>query len=109
MSDIYRHTDYRTFLKEWFEEAKKAHGYMSYRYLGRKLGLDPGYLVKIFQGNRHFSEQQVPVFLKVLRLDPQEAAHFQEMVRSTKARSRSMESIRVESMLVPQELEAELV
>lgn len=80
---------------------------MSYRYLGRKLGLDPGYLVKIFQGNRHFSEQQIPVFLRVLRLDPQEASHFQELVRATKARVRAIEAIRGEALL-EEELEVQL-
>lgn len=87
MADIHRHTDYRTFLKEWFEEAKEEHSYMSYRYLGRRLHLDPGYLVKIFQGTRHFSPEQLPGFVKVLKLDPAEATHFESLFHTTKARA----------------------
>jgi uncharacterized protein (TIGR02147 family) len=84
--DIFQHTDYRIFLREWFEEAKKTQSFLSYRYLGQKVGVDPGYLVKVFQGARHLSEDCIPAVQKAVGLDSRQAAYFYELVLFTKAR-----------------------
>ncbi|HNY31292.1 MAG TPA: TIGR02147 family protein [Fibrobacteria bacterium] len=86
MPDIFQHTDYRTFLREWFEESKKTQSFLSYRYLGQKVGVDPGYLVKVFQGARHLSEDSIPAIQKVVGMDSRQAAYFYELVLFTKAR-----------------------
>lgn len=86
MPDIYLYTDYRAYLSAWFEESKRMHPYMSYRYLGSKIPADPGYLVRILGGQRHISEAMIPGFIKALRLTDREAQYFQALVPFTKAR-----------------------
>ncbi|HNC98867.1 MAG TPA: TIGR02147 family protein, partial [Myxococcota bacterium] len=86
MPDIYQYTDYRVFLREWFEDSKKSHAFLSYRYLGQKIGVDPGYLVKVFQGARHLAEDCVPSIQKVVGLDARQATYFYELFLFTKAR-----------------------
>lgn len=86
MPDIFLYTDYRLFLSDWFEESKRQHSYMSYRYLGSKIPTDPGYLVRILSGQRHISEAMIPGFIKALHLSDQEAQYFQALVPFTKAR-----------------------
>lgn len=86
MPDIYRYTDYRAYLSDWFEENKKLHAYMSYRYLGGKIPTDPGNLVRILSGRRHISDAMLPGLIKALRLMDREAEYFQAMVPFSKAR-----------------------
>lgn len=86
MPDIYRYTDYRAYLRDWFEENKRAHAYMSYRYLGGKIPTDPGNLVRIMNGHRHLSDTMIPGLIRALRITDREAEYFQAMVPFTKAR-----------------------
>ncbi len=84
--DIYRYTDYRVYLSDWFEENKRLHSYMSYRYLGGKIPTDPGNLVRILDGRRHISEAMIPGLIKALHLTDRESEYFQALVPFTKAR-----------------------
>jgi len=84
--DIFLYTDYRSYLSDWFDESKKQHSFMSYRYLGSKIPTDPGYLVRILSGQRHISEALIPGFIQALRLSDREAQYFQALVPFTKAR-----------------------
>ena len=83
---IYEHTDYRSFLREWFEEEKKHKGFMSYRYLSRRVGIDPGFLVHIFQGTKHLSEAAIPRLAQELKFDAAQAEYFLELVLFNRAR-----------------------
>jgi len=87
MPDIYEYTDYRSFLKAWFDEAKQQNDYLSYRYLARKTGVDAGYWVRIFQGNKHLAEQYLENVCKVLQLDRKQQRFFEELYLFTKAKA----------------------
>lgn len=87
MESLYHHTDYRAFLKEWFEGRKREGSPLSYRGLGRKVGIDPGFLVHILQGAKHTAEATIPRWIAVLGLDSGEAAYFRELVLFTRAKS----------------------
>jgi len=84
---IYQYTDYRLFLKEWFEGRKLLGSPLSYRGLGRKVGIDPGFLVHILQGSKHTAEASIPKWVEILRLDSAEAAYFNQLVLFNRARN----------------------
>lgn len=84
--DIYQYTDYRAYLKDWYELSKKRESYVSYRYISRRTGVDAGYLARVLQGNKHLAERSLEAFSKMLQLDEQESRYLLTMVRFSKAR-----------------------
>jgi uncharacterized protein (TIGR02147 family) len=86
VANIYEHTDYRSFLREWFEEEKKRKSFMSYRYLSRRVEIDPGFLVHIFQGTKHLSEAAIPRMAQELKFDAIQLDYFRELVLFNRAR-----------------------
>jgi len=83
---IYEHTDYRSFLREWFEDEKKHKSFMSYRYLSRRVDIDPGFLVHILQGTKHLSEAAIPRMAQELKFDAIQSDYFRELVLFNRAR-----------------------
>lgn len=84
--DIYQYTDYRAFLRDWFEQSKVQSPHVSYRYLARRTDVDAGYLARVFQGSKHLSDTAVERFIQLLGLGSKEQRYFAEMVRFGKAR-----------------------
>ena len=62
MKSVFDYLDYRTFLKDYYDEQKERHFYFSYRYFGSKTGIDPSYLLKIILKARHLSENRFRQF-----------------------------------------------
>lgn len=83
---LFQYTDYRAFLREWFEEAKKERESLSYRFIAGRIGIDPGFLVRIFQGTKHLSETHLPALCKVIRLNKRETQYFERLVLFCKAK-----------------------
>lgn len=86
MVDLYQHTDYRVFLRDWFEREKETAPAMSYRFLAARLELDPGFLVHIFHGQKHLAERHVPALAKLLKLGKREVEYFHRLVAFGKAK-----------------------
>ena len=84
---LFQYTDYRSFLKDWFEGRKNLGSPLSYRGLGRKLGIDPGFLVHILQGAKHTTEVSIPHWVDTLGLDAAEATYFHQLVLFNRARN----------------------
>jgi uncharacterized protein (TIGR02147 family) len=84
---IFQYIDYRTYLKDWFNACKRRGVPLSYRGLGAKVGIDPGYLVHILQGSKHIAEANIPRWVEVLKLDGTEAIYFHRLVLFNRARS----------------------
>ncbi len=86
MPNLFDYTDYRAFLRDWFEAAKKERDALSYRFIAGRLGIDPGFLVRIFQGAKHISETHLPALCKVIRLTKRESVYFERLVLFCKAK-----------------------
>ncbi|MEN9354375.1 MAG: hypothetical protein RL318_1700 [Fibrobacterota bacterium] len=86
MAGIFRHVNYRAFLREWYEDAKRAGRPLSYRFLAGKVGLDPSFIAKILHGEKHLPEDQVEPMLLLLKLPELEAEYFRRLVRLGRAR-----------------------
>lgn len=87
MDSLYRYSDYRTYLKDWFESEKAHRPALSYRWLGGKLGVDGAALVRVFRQERHLHEKHVPALCQILKLGKREAEYFGTLLLFSKARS----------------------
>lgn len=65
MPEVLDYLEYREYLKDWFVETKKDNPFTSYRYLGQKTGVDPAWLVRVFQKEGHLNESTLPVFIRI--------------------------------------------
>lgn len=87
VADLFEHVDYRTFLKEWMDEEKRRKPFVSYRYLGARIGIDPGQLAKVLGCTRHLSEELADHLARFVGLEGKDLEYFSHLVRFTKAKT----------------------
>lgn len=87
MDNLYSSLDYRSFLRQCFEERKAQNTYYSYRLLGSKTGLDASYLVKLFQEKVHLSEKKVGAICDAFEIAGRAREYFEILVAFNKAKS----------------------
>lgn len=88
MIDVLEYLEYREFLKDWFVESKKDNPFTSYRYLGQKTGVDPAWLVRVFQKEGHLNEGTLPVFIRLCGMDDRRAEYFKTLYRFNKTKAK---------------------
>jgi uncharacterized protein (TIGR02147 family) len=86
MPDLYSFDDYRLFLKQYQEERKVKHAWYSNRYMASKIGIDPGYFVKILQGKAPLPERFVEPLCELLGFGKKEQVYFLELVAFSRAK-----------------------
>lgn len=72
-SDI---SDYRDFLKDFYDRRKSEKPFYSYRMMGDKLGLDSSYLYRVLQKKQHLPAHALPAAKEILNLSGREAEYF---------------------------------
>jgi uncharacterized protein (TIGR02147 family) len=87
MKPLFSYFDYQEYLRDFYEERKRENPFVSYRYMGGKLDLDPGFLLKVMQGKLHLSEKSLPRICGFLKLSEREADYFGMLVRYNKAKN----------------------
>jgi uncharacterized protein (TIGR02147 family) len=81
MPDIFKYTDYRKFLHDWFEEKKQENRLVSTRMIAKKVGYkSPGYLSSVIQGRNNMSLAMSLKFCAAMKLSKKECDYFQNMV-----------------------------
>ena len=88
MIDVLDYLEYREYLKDWFVESKKDNPFTSYRYLGQKTGVDPAWLVRVFQKEGHLNESTLPVFIRLCGKDDRRAGYFKTLYRFYKTKDK---------------------
>jgi uncharacterized protein (TIGR02147 family) len=86
MINIFDYFDYRQFLKDFYEAEKKLKPYFSYRFISSRVSLNPGYLVKLFQGKIHLGVSNIPAFITLMNLNEKESDYFTELVHFGRAK-----------------------
>ena len=86
MINVFEYIDYRLFLKEFYETRKKEYSYFSLRYMSNRVGMDPGNIVKLFQGKRHLSNRLLDSFINLCKFNSKESKYFRTLVRFSKAK-----------------------
>jgi uncharacterized protein (TIGR02147 family) len=99
MKPVFEYLDYRTYLKDFYEDRKGRQGFFSYRYFGDKVGIDPSYLLKVMLKLRHLSEKSIPRICAFFGLAGTEAEYFATLVCFVKARSQSESKMLFEKLL----------
>lgn len=85
--DLYAYTDYRAYLRDWFEENKKSQAFLSFRYMSRRTGIDAGYLAHVLQGSKHIAEGSIDAMVQFLGLGTKDAKYFSELVLFSRAKN----------------------
>lgn len=89
MINIFEYFDYRQFLKDFYEEEKKSKRWFSYRYISAKVHLNPGYLIKVFQGKIHLGLKNVETFADLIHLEGKEREYFAELISFGRAKNQN--------------------
>jgi uncharacterized protein (TIGR02147 family) len=87
MDIIFNYYDYHKYLRDVYEDRKRLERRFSFRYISRRVGIDPGYLVKVFQGQKNIAVNSVPKFVALLKLNKKEAGYFELLVLFGRAKS----------------------
>jgi uncharacterized protein (TIGR02147 family) len=87
MKPIYDYTNFRLFLKDYYEEQKAEKGF-TYRDFSRLTGMNStSWLLHLIKGTKNLSADSVIRVAKALKLNKAEAEYFENMVPFTQART----------------------
>jgi len=96
---IFEYFDYAKFLRDCYEKLHEDTTYFSYKYIQKKTGIDPGYMVKVFQGRKNLAQSRIAPFAGLLQLGKRETEYFNLMVMFGKAKSNDEIKMIFEKML----------
>lgn len=83
---ILEYTDFREYLNDFLSEKKKSDYGFSLRYVAGKLGCNPGFLHRIFKGERKLSPEYQLKLHQVLKLEKKEKKYFDLLVNYNQAK-----------------------
>jgi uncharacterized protein (TIGR02147 family) len=88
MNPVFSYIDYRSFLKDHYEEMKKNSRFFSYRYFSKKAGINsPNFLKQIIESKRNLTALTIEKFITALKLNEKEAKFFRHLVLFNQAKS----------------------
>ena len=99
MKSVFEYLDYRSYLKDFYEERKGKQGFFSYRYFGDKVGIDSSYLLKIVLKSRHLSEKLIPRVSSFCGHSDAETEYFHSLVHFAKAKTNQESKLHFEKLL----------
>jgi uncharacterized protein (TIGR02147 family) len=86
MPDIGKYTDYRKFLQDYYEEAKRKNPGFSYQVFSQKAGIKSrGFLYNVVHGRRSLSKSHVFALSQAMRLNRYETEYFENLVSFNEA------------------------
>jgi uncharacterized protein (TIGR02147 family) len=88
MASIFDYSDYRQFLKEYYESHKALNPAFSYRYLAQKAGVNSAPFFKfILEGKRNLTKATILKTCIALKLNDREAEYFENLVFFNQAKT----------------------
>jgi uncharacterized protein (TIGR02147 family) len=88
MKSVFAYIDYRRFLKDFYDDAKKTRKYFSYRFFALRAGVNAPILLKmVIDGKRNLSRKTIDKFIKGVGLKEKEAVFFRNLVHFNQAKS----------------------
>lgn len=86
--DIFTYLDYRDFLRDWYEGAKKSRASFSFRTFSKRAGFtSPNFFKLVMDGDRNLTEESLGKFSAGLNLNKQEQEFFRNLVFFTQAKT----------------------
>jgi uncharacterized protein (TIGR02147 family) len=99
MKSIYDYTNYRLFLKEFYEEQKAKKGF-TYRDFARLVGMNStSWLLHLIKGTKNLSAESVIRVAKAVKLNKAETRFLEMMVQFTQARTNGVKDHCYQRML----------
>ncbi|MBU0506505.1 MAG: TIGR02147 family protein [bacterium] len=97
---VFEYSDYRTYLKNWYEEAKKGNGGFSYRQFSKKAGFSTSnFLMLVIKGQRNLTEQSLAKVMIGLGLNKQEQDFFRNLVFFNQAKTHEEQNLYYQQLL----------
>jgi uncharacterized protein (TIGR02147 family) len=88
MNDIYEYSDYRQFIKDYYERHKAVNPAFSYRYLAEKAGINSAPFFKfVLEGKRNLTKSTLLKTCVALSLKDKEAEYFENLVFFNQAKT----------------------
>ena len=87
MLNIFEYLSYTSYMKDYYEARKRQNSFYSYRYMGKLLGMDPGFLVKVTQGKVSLPERAIAAVAKLCKLGDAESKYFEALVHYGRAKT----------------------
>ncbi len=98
--NVFEYTDYRAFLRDWYEAAKKGGGTLSYRSFAQRAGLKSINFYKfVMDGVRNLTFDSAAKFALGLKLNKQETEFFKKLVFYTQAKTHEEKNRRYQDLL----------
>ncbi len=89
MPNIYSYINYRTYLKDWYEEKKAANPKFSYRVMARLAGFaSPNFLKLVMMGQRNLSKDGIGKVSEALHLKVKDDKFFETLVQFNQCQTR---------------------
>lgn len=86
-TQIFQYTDYREYLRDWFDEKKQSNPRFSYRIFAQKAGYNSsGYYQNVVKGTNRLSKAYLLKFVKAMSLDTKEAKYFEYLLEFNHAK-----------------------
>jgi uncharacterized protein (TIGR02147 family) len=88
MNPVYEYSDYRLFIKHYYEERKEENPSFSFRYLSQKAGINSAPFFKfLIEGKRNLTQETVVKVAAALKLDEMEREYFENLVFFNQAKT----------------------
>jgi uncharacterized protein (TIGR02147 family) len=100
MKPLSEYFDYQEYLRDFYQHGKRDNPAVSYRFLGEKLGLDPGFVLKVMQGKLHLADRSIPRCCEFLKLNERESSYFEALVLYNKSKAPGDIKRRFEQLLL---------
>lgn len=83
---VYRYSDYRVFLRDFYKEKKSSSPSFSYQVIANKTGFkSKSFFPQVLQGKRNLSEESIFALKKILNLNEKEFSYFKTMIAFNQA------------------------
>jgi len=89
----------REFLQDYYNRRKQRQDWFSYRFWGKSIGMDAGYLVKVLKGDYKFPAKYLPALGKFLRLGKNQLRFLEKLVEFEKSRTPAQTRERFQELL----------
>jgi uncharacterized protein (TIGR02147 family) len=86
MKEIFDYTDYRLYLRDFYEYTKERKPYFSFRFISSRLGINPGFIFRLMSGKTHIGPQKIETIADLLELQGKQREYFIELVHLGKAK-----------------------
>jgi uncharacterized protein (TIGR02147 family) len=104
---VFQFTDYREYLKAYYEYQKRRSPAFSYRYFARKANINSsGFYKNVIDGKRSLGRSLILKFSEAMKLRNKEADYFENMVYFGEARTVEEKRIYFERMMSLRKLDA---